>query len=176
MHASRKSSNIIRTVQLQLFGNTLGFTLYPKWVWGDPDEVRDPAVDAEKAFVTMHWQQTTAGRKGSHIVQVDVWSRIKAQTDADDDPFGNRATQIADALEDTFTGDSFCFPILDFETLPSNPPDTGEKLMCYTAQGDYGLPASRDNLGIEGGRWRESLVFRFVMFKDVADQSDRYLT
>ena len=185
--ASRKSSNIARTVYLRMAptdtitvsGDT--YPVYFDWRWGDPDENRDPAAAGDPAFVTTTWIQEGAGRRAQSVLQVDCWSRVGPQGAADGDSFGNRCRALADEVEQVFVGTQAgssvykaYMSILDFATNPAAPPDTGICLVCQNSAGDFGMPEARAPLRTDGEMWRTTITFVFRLVQDAAGPTAVY--
>ena len=172
LSAQRQSNNINRSVQFTIGDPTITvdgetYNVYPDWRWGDPDEAGSPATTPNRAFVTTTWLQSKAGRKGSSVLQVDVYSRIGSPDDPDGDPFGNRANDIADFIEDVFSGTEAsgglkaCVRVLDFNLDPIAPVATDDTVWLRSIDGMLGESDSRTPAGTEGEMWRVSLTLRF---------------
>lgn len=181
----RQSGNISRSIQVAIADDTITvggdtYQVYPDYRWGDPDAAGSPGTTPDNAFVTLTWLQESAGRKGPSVLQVDIYSRIKAQNDADADPFRLRAGLIADEIETTFTGTNAagslnaCVRILDFNSDPVAPVATDDVAVCRNANNVLGEADSRRNLGDEGGLWRISITFRFWLSQDLTGASGLY--
>ena len=183
--ASRRSSNIARSVQVAIVdGNSItvngdSVAVYPDYRWGDPDEAGLPSTTPDNAFILLTWLQEGAGRKDSSVLQVDVYSRIRAQTDADNDTFGHRARDIADEIEFAFTGTTAtgalkaCIRIQDYSD-PNNPVDTDDYLMVKSVQGNLGEADSRLRPVQENGFWRQTLTFRLQASRDMSGPASIY--
>lgn len=178
--ASRRANNIQLSVQRQITNVgtsviTVGgvdYTVYPGR-WGDPDAAGSPATIPDRAFLTATWLQSRAGRKGSSVLQIDVWSRIQAPSDAAGDPLGLRANDIADAVEEVFTGTNAggalnaCVRILDF-TVPAAPVATDDWMACKSVDGMLGEADDRTPAYEDSEHWRVTLTFRFWASRDMA--------
>jgi len=185
--AQRQSGNISRSIQVAIADDTITvdgdtYNVYPDYRWGDPDEAGSPGTDPERAFVTLTWLREGAGRKDSSVLQVDVYSRIQAPTDADGDPFGLRARAIADEIEYGFTGVNAegalkaCIRVLDYASDPVAPAATDGFVVCRSASGNLGEADERTAAGVEGEMWRITLTFRFYLDLDLAGRDALYYT
>ena len=184
--ASRQANNIQLSVQRQITNvgtseitvDGTDYTVYPGR-WGDPDAAGSPATIPDLAFLTATWLQSRAGRKGSSVLQIDVWSRIQAPDDALGDPLGLRANDIADAVEEVFTGTNAagalnaCIRILDF-AIPAVPVDTDDWMACKSADGMLGESDDRTPAYEDGSFWRISLSFRFWASRDLSAAGNLY--
>lgn len=131
----------------------------------DPDEVRRPDVTPAPAWVECRWTQQQAGRRGYSILQVDVRTRIGAPGDVEGDPFGHVCSDIADAVEETFSGAEngrlrAWVPMFDYAN-PDAPVRLESCVFVQTPGGDWGVPESRQPLPPSGGMQR--IVLRFTM-------------
>lgn len=144
--------------------------VYHSSPWADPDSMGAPSGTQEAAWIGTTWLQDGAGYYGHSVLQVDVYTRQLAETDADQDAIGLFNAEVADAVCEIFAGCEASghlrayIDILDF-TDPSNPvpPPDGEggHVICQTPQGRPGVPTERRSLGRRGGLWRTSVRFAF---------------
>lgn len=144
--------------------------IYHSSPWADPDSMGDPAGVQEAAWVGTTWLQDGAGYFGFSILQVDVYTRQLAETDADQDALGLYNAEVADAVCELFAGveisgrPSAYVEIMDFTdpAVPVVPPDgEGGFLICQTPSGRPGVPTERRSLGRRGSMWRTSVRFAF---------------
>lgn len=116
--------------------------VYSNFVWADPNDDGDPADPPDPAFITTTWLKDGAGRNSMSLVQIDCWRRTGLPGDADEDPFGVTASDIADAVEEAFMGMEpdgtfrWAPPVYNFLVDPANPSLTDE---CLWVQ-DPGRP------------------------------------
>lgn len=178
--AGRDTDWIERTIQSKI-GTSLtcrGGEVFPVFhsdPWSDPGAAR---VDESGAELT-GWFETQfiaggAGRRGSTLLQVDIWRRRGAEGDASADPYGSSYAQMADAICEVFDGiepsgrQVGVFDVQEFSN-PLVPTDTGECMMCINSRLDIGSPEDGPRrLPASSGYHRGVVRFRFRLIADAA--------
>lgn len=187
--AHRAQSNIQRTVQVRLGDNlVVGATSYRvihDYPFVDVDAVRDDNTTPLAAYIGTTWLDGGAGRRGASYLQCDIFTRVKGEATAGGDKFGHVASGIADALVSLFSGARQVgdnpappgrrafFHVLDF-SVPSNPVDTGECMLCINSRGDIGEPEDNRALPNDRGFRRHVVRFRFILAQDGAGPAAHY--
>ena len=185
MDSSRTARNIRVTIQDKI-GNAvtvdgISYNIYHSYTFADPDDIRDPdARSQEPAWVESTFLVQRAGRRGSSILQLDVFSKVGGESEDDNDPFGMRAESIADALEDLFSGlgaggsPKSRFHVKNYAN-PFNPVDTGVCMVCQNSQGDLGMVEDRRISSSEEGLRRITMTLRFQLLQDIAGPAAFYI-
>ncbi|MFN3199990.1 MAG: hypothetical protein ACE366_16460 [Bradymonadia bacterium] len=192
--AGRKTSNIRRSIQVRIGdevstdttgarGQTTSVTaqIHHGDPWADPEAVGDPSQVPADQWLTTTWVEDGAGRRGSSLLQIDVYSLIKGRGDLDGDPHGMIADDLADAVEALFVGreddglgaERALIPVSDY-IVPTSPVATTETALCITSSGSRGTPQDRRRVRA-GAHWRITLRFRFRLIRDLYD-NDAALT
>ena len=184
MDASRTARNIRISIQDRI-GNSvsvdgLDYDIYHSYTFGDPDDMRNPdGRDQEPAWVETTFLVQTAGRRGSSVMQLDIYSKIGGESEDDNDPFGLRAESIADALEDLFSGlnaqggPKGRFRVKNYAN-PFNPIDTGVCMICQNSRGDLGMVEDRRITSSGDGLRRITMTLRFQLLQDTAGPAAFY--
>lgn len=138
--------------------------------WGDPDENTDPSVVPAPGWLAAQWLTQSAMKRGEHLLQVDVLTRIGAPGTGDQ--YGVLCSQIADVVEEVYSKpNGHCIPVYDYSNV-ATPFATGKKVLCRLSGGQNGVPVERTVIPWENGLNRITLLFRFVGLLDLMGPMD----
>lgn len=192
--AGRKTSNIRRSIQVRIGdeisadttgarGQSTSVTakIHHEDPWADPEAVSNPSQAPAAQWLSTTWVEDGAGRRGSSLLQLDVYSAIKGRGALDGDPHGIIADDLADAVEALFVGraddglgaERALIPVLDY-LVPTSPVATDAMALCITSSGSRGTPQDRRRAKM-ASHWRITLRFRFRLIRDLYD-TDAALT
>tara|TARA_B100000927_G_scaffold278034_1_gene260234 strand:- start:1459 stop:2019 length:561 start_codon:yes stop_codon:yes gene_type:complete len=185
MDASRTSKNIRITIQDKIGNDVtvdgITYPIYHNYVFADPDDKRSPDARTQSpAWVESTFVSQTAGRRGFSLLQLDVFSKVGGESEDDNDPFGMRAEDIADALEDLFSGlnnqgrHKSRFHVKNYQN-PFNPIDTGVCMLCKNSRGDLGMVEERRISSSEEGLRRITITMRFQLLQDASGPAAFYI-
>lgn len=174
--AARKWTNIRRSIQTKIgnFVTVDGYDapVFYDYYYADPDGNRTGSGEyrmwAEAIFL-----ETTAGRKGEAILQIDCYSRVGEEDDPTSDQFGMVVDDLADEILAPFSGVDLTglqkgiFHVNDYADV-NNPVDAGMCLYMINSDGNVGEPEDRRRLDFYQDFRRVTLRLRFQLIQDMA--------
>ncbi len=174
--AARKWTNIRRSIQTKIgnFVTVDGYDapVFYDYYYADPDANRTGSGEyrmwAEAIFL-----ETTAGRKGEAILQIDCYSRVGEEDDPTSDQFGMKVDDLADEILAPFSGvdvtglQKGIFHVNDYADI-NNPVDAGMCLYMINSDGNVGEPEDRRRLDFYQDFRRVTLRLRFQLIQDMA--------
>ena len=174
--AARKWTNIRRSIQTKIgnFVTVDGYDapVFYDYYYADPDGNRTGSGEyrmwAEAIFL-----ETTAGRKGEAILQIDCYSRVGEEDDPTSDQFGMMVDDLADEILAPFSGvdvtglQNGIFHVNDYADV-NNPVDACMCLYMINSDGNVGEPEDRRRLDFYQDFRRVTLRLRFQLIQDMA--------
>lgn len=174
--ASRKWTNIRRSIQSRI-GNFVvvnGYSapIFYDYYYADPDGNRTGSgtyrMWAEAFFI-----ESTAGRKGEAVLQIDCYSRVGEEDDVSSDQFGMEIDDMTDEILAPFSGvdvtglQNGIFHVMDYADV-NNPVDADMCLYMINSQGNIGEPEERKRLDFYQDFRRVTIRLRFQLIQDMA--------
>ena len=165
--AKRKSDNIILSVNKHIEDE---FSTPQSVTTNFQDETND--MSDQNQWLDVNFLSHGAGRLGETMIQLDLYSRVLG-TVPGGDKYSATLGALADALHEAMN--TRRIQLYDFSTDPLSPTVISKAvLMVQNSEGKEGQPESDQNLGLEDGVVRRSIVYRLRAPEDATAAPSNY--